>query len=318
MTTLDEPAARVRVDRKQPVADGVVSLVLREVSGAALPTWAPGAHVDLVIDGAPTRQFSLCGDPADATAYRLGVLREAASEGGSRYVHDVLREGEEVGIQGPRNHFRFVPAPRYIFLAGGIGITPLLPMIAAANTAGADWRLVYGGRRRSSMAFLDDVLAYGARVAIRAREETGRMDLGEILGTPEEDTLVYACGPESLLEDIEQRMEAWPHGALRVERFSARPLTEPERAGAFEIVLHQSGRTLIVPPDRSILSIVEEAGVPVLSSCAHGTCGTCETALLEGLPDHRDSVLNDDERASNEMMMICISRAASDRLVLDL
>ncbi len=315
---MDEHVAQVRVERKEQIADDVVSVVLHEVSGVLLPAWAPGAHVDLVIEGVATRQFSLCGDPTDRSTYRLGVLREAEGEGGSRYIHDVLLEGDEATVQGPRNHFRFVPAPRYIFLAGGIGITPLLPMIAAADAAGADWRLVYGGRRRSSMAFLDDVLAYGDRVAIRPREETGRMDLGVVLGTPHEDTLVYACGPESLLEDIEQRMLEWPRAALHVERFSARPLAEPERAGAFEIVLRQSGRRLIVPPDRSILSIVEEAGVPVLSSCAHGTCGTCETAVIDGVPDHRDSVLNEEERASNEMMMICISRATSDRLVLDL
>lgn len=318
MTAVGEHVGRARVERKERIADDVVSLTLRDVGGADLPAWQPGAHIDLVIDGVPTRQFSLCGDPADLSSYRLAILREAEGEGGSRYVHDVLREGDEVGIQGPRNHFRFVPAPRYVLIAGGIGITPLLPMAAAAEAAGADWRLVYGGRRRSWMAFLDELERYGDRVILRPREETGRMDLDELLGTPEDDTLVYACGPESLLEDVEERMAAWPHGALHVERFAARPLSEPERADGFEIVLAQSGRTLTVPPERSILSVVEEAGVPVLSSCAQGTCGTCETAVIEGVPDHRDSVLNEDERASNEMMMICCSRAVSERLVLDL
>lgn len=313
-----EHVARVRVDRKETIAEGVVNLVLREASGAALPAWAPGAHIDLVIDSVPTRQYSLCGDPADLSQYRLGILREAAGGGGSRYVHDVLKEGDEVEIQGPRNHFRFVPAPRYVFVAGGIGITPILPMIAAADAAGADWQLVYGGRRRSSMAYLDELAGYGQRVSIRPQDETGLLELDEILAAPEEDRPVYACGPEPLLAAIETHMASWPHGMLHLERFAAKPLSEPERSGAFEIMLAQSGRTLVVPPGRSILSIVEEAGVPVISSCAHGTCGTCETRVLEGIPDHRDSVLSPEERAVNDSMMICISRAVSERLVLDL
>lgn len=309
---------RARVDRKEAVAEDVVCLVLRDVTGAALPAWAPGAHIDLVIEGVPTRQYSLCGDPADLSTFRLGILREVAGGGGSAYVHDTLREGDIVGIQGPRNHFRFVPAPRYTFIAGGIGITPILPMIAAANDARATWRLVYGGRQRSSMAFLDEVARYGDHVSIRPQDEFGLLDLDEILGAPADDMLVYSCGPEPLLVAVEARMEAWPRGALHLERFAPKQLSEPERAGAFEIVLAQSGRRLVVPPGRSILSVVEEAGVPVTSSCAHGTCGTCETAVLEGIPDHRDSVLNPDERAANDCMMICISRAVSDRLVLNL
>jgi ferredoxin-NADP reductase len=318
MTASGEGITRVRVDRKDAIADGVVSLVLRDVTEARLPAWSPGAHVDLVVEGVPTRQYSLCGDPADLSSYRLGVLREVDGGGGSRYVHDVLREGDEVGIQGPRNHFRFVPAPSYTFIAGGIGITPILPMLAAADAADATWRLTYGGRRRTSMAFLDELAPYGDHVRISPQDETGLLDLDEILGAPADDALVYACGPEPLLLAVEDRMVTWPRGALHLERFAPKQLTEPERAAAFEVVLAQSGRTLVVPPDRSILSVVEEAGVPVLSSCAHGTCGTCEAAVLEGLPDHRDSVLSPDERAANDAMMICISRSLSDRLVLDL
>jgi ferredoxin-NADP reductase len=313
-----ERVTRVLVDRKDAVAEGVVSVILRDVTGATLPAWSPGAHIDLVIDGIPTRQYSLCGDPADLSTYRLGILREVAGGGGSRYVHDILRAGDEVEIQGPRNHFRFVPAPRYRFVAGGIGITPILPMIAAADAAGARWQLVYGGRQRSSMAFIDEVERYGVRVSVRPHDETGLLDLDDILGTPEDDLLIYACGPEPMLVAIEERMTASPPRVLHVERFAPKQLTEPERAAAFEVVLAQSGRTLVVPPGRSILSVVEEAGIPVLSSCAHGTCGTCETAVLEGIPEHRDSVLSPDEQAANDCMMICISRAVSDRLVLNL
>jgi ferredoxin len=191
-------------------------------------------------------------------------------------------------------------------------------MIRAAEAAGADWQLVYGGRRRASMAFLDELAQHGDRVSVRPQDETGLLDLDALLGTPQSDTLVYCCGPEPLLAAVEQRCAGWPRGALHVERFAPRPQAEPVRAEAFDVVLAQSGRTLTVPTDRSILSVLDEAGVGVLSSCAEGTCGTCETTVLDGVPDHRDSVLDDEDRKRNDCMMICVSRSCSERLVLDL
>jgi ferredoxin-NADP reductase len=313
--------ADVRVEGKQAAADGVVALTLREVEDRPLPPWTPGAHVDLVLDGVlgdgRTRQYSLCGDPADHHVWRLGVLREGEGHS-SVFVHDRLHVGDVVRVRGPRNNFPLVESPRYLFIAGGIGITPLLPMVAAAEAAGADWRLVYGGRQRASMAFLDELSEYGDRVSVLPQDETGLPDLDGLLGTPQAGTRVYCCGPEPLLGAVEQRCVGWPSGSLHVERFSAKPLAEPARAGTFELVLAQSEVTVAVPPDRSILEVVEEAGIGVLSSCAEGTCGTCETAVLEGVPDHRDSVLNDEERQTNDCMMICVSRSCSGRLVLDL
>jgi ferredoxin-NADP reductase len=249
--------------------------------------------------------------------WRLGVLREGEGHS-SVFVHDRLHVGDVVRVRGPRNNFPLVESPRYLFIAGGIGITPLLPMVAAAEAAGADWRLVYGGRQRASMAFLDELSEYGDRVSVLPQDETGLPDLDGLLGTPQAGTRVYCCGPEPLLGAVEQRCVGWPSGSLHVERFSAKPLAEPARAGTFELVLAQSEVTVAVPPDRSILEVVEEAGIGVLSSCAEGTCGTCETAVLEGVPDHRDSVLNDEERQTNDCMMICVSRSCSGRLVLDL
>ena len=313
-----EFVAEARVVAKHEAAEGVVTLSLREVGDVPLPRWEPGAHVDLVLDGAPTRQYSLCGDPADHHEYRVGILRDPEGRGSSRYVHDRLSVGDTVRVRGPRNNFSLVESPRYLFIAGGIGITPILPMIRAAEAAGADWELVYGGRRRASMAFLDELARYGDRVSVRPQDETGLLDLDALLGEPRADTRVYCCGPEPLLAAVEQRCGAWPSGALHVERFAAKPLTEPVRSEAFEVVLAQSELTLSVPPDRSILSVVEEAGVGVLSSCAEGTCGTCETAVLDGTPDHRDSVLSAEERQANDYMMICVSRSCSGRLVLDL
>ncbi|MGK5111400.1 MULTISPECIES: cytochrome P450 [unclassified Geodermatophilus] len=310
--------AEARVVAKRPAADGVVTLTLREVGGAPLPRWEPGAHVDLVLDGAPTRQYSLCGDPADHSAYRLGILRDPDGRGSSLFVHDRLQEGDTVRVRGPRNNFPLVDSPRYLFIAGGIGITPILPMIRAAEAAGADWELAYGGRRRASMAFLDELARHGDRVTVHPQDEVGMLDLDGLLGEPRPDTRVYCCGPEPLLAAVEARCAAWPAGALHVERFAAKPLTEPVRSDTFEVVLAQSELTLPVPPERSILEVVEAAGVGVLSSCAEGTCGTCETGVLEGVPDHRDSVLSSEERGANDCMMICVSRSTTPRLVLDL
>jgi cytochrome P450/ferredoxin-NADP reductase len=310
--------ADVRVGGKAAAADGVVALSLHEVDGQPLPHWEPGAHVDLILGGAATRQYSLCGDPADAHTWRLGILRDPDGSGGSLYVHDRLQAGDTVRIRGPRNNFPLVTSPRYLFVAGGIGITPILAMIRSAEAAGAHWRLVYGGRQRASMAFLDELAAYGDRVTVWPQDELGLIDLEGLLGTPQPDTKVYCCGPEPLLNAVEQRCAAWPKGSLHVERFVAKPLTEPVLREAFEVYLAQSELTLNVQPEQSILDAVEQAGVGVLSSCQEGTCGTCETPVLEGVPDHRDSVLDEEARAANDCMMICVSRACTRRLVLDL
>ena len=314
-----EPGTEARVVAKEAAAQGVVTLTLAAAGGGALPAWKPGAHADLVPGGdAPTRQYSLCGDPADTGTWRLGVLREPASRGGSAHVHDGLAVGDRVRLRGPRNNFPLDCARRYLFVAGGIGITALLPMIAAADAAGADWQLVYGGRQRASMAFLDELARYGDRVTVCPQDETGLLDLDGLLGTPCGDTLVYCCGPEPLLAAVEERCAAWPEGALRVERFSPKPLSDPQRAAGFTVELERSGSVLEVPPERSILEVAESAGATVLSSCAEGTCGTCETRVLAGEPDHRDSVLDERERRTGDCMMICVSRSCSEKLVLDL
>ena len=320
-TAAPEFAAELRVAERTDAADGVIALTLRAPDGAELPAWQPGAHVDLVLEGPGgvlVRQYSLCGDPADRHGWRLAVLREPDGRGGSARVHDELHPGTTVRVRGPRNHFALVPAPRYLFVAGGIGITPILAMVAAAESAGADWELVYGGRSLATMAFRDELARHGDRVVLRPQDEHGPLELDALLGTPRTDTAVYCCGPEPLLEAVQARCAGWPPGSLHVERFSALPLTEPVRSGPFEVRLARSELTLTVPADRSILDVVEESGVGVLSSCSEGTCGTCDTPVLAGEPDHRDSVLTAEEKAGNDCMMICVSRARTARLVLDL
>lgn len=309
----------VMVTGRETLADGVVRLALARPEGRPLPAWAPGAHIDLLLAPGLERQFSLCGDPADRSVFRVAVLREPEGRGGSQYVHDKLAEGARLRMRGPRNHFALVEAPDYLFIAGGIGITPLLPMIAAADRGGASWRLVYGGRSRASMAFADELAArHPDRVELCPQNETGLLDLDGLLGRPRPGTAVYCCGPEPLLGAVEERCARWPRGSLHVERFAAGTVARDGEAASFEVELARSRRTLTVEPDRSILETVEEAGVQVLSSCREGTCGTCETDVLEGTPEHRDSLLTPEERAAGDVMFICVSRCRSGRLVLDL
>ena len=316
-TIYSEHVDELVVAERKAVADGVVSLVLERPDGEELPAWTPGAHVDLLLGPELTRQYSLCGSPADRTRWRLGVLLDESGRGGSRHVHERLAEGARLPVRGPRNHFPLAAAERYLFVAGGIGITPILPMVAEAQAAGADWTLFYGGRRRTSMAFTEELAAYGDRVQLRPEDEHGLLDLETILA-PQQGTAVYACGPERMLQAVEERCAAWPPGSLHVERFAAKPVAEGAAATTFEVVCQRSGITVTVPPDRTILEIVQEAGVNALSSCLEGVCGTCETAVVEGSPDHRDSLLSEEEKAAGDYMMICVSRSNSPRLVLDL
>jgi ferredoxin-NADP reductase len=289
---------KLLLDSKETIADGVVLLSLRHPDGLPLPSWTPGAHVDLVLTDGLIRQYSLCGDPDDTSVMQVAVLREQAGRGGSRHVHDVLAAGQLIEVLGPRNHFPLVEAARYLFIAGGIGITPILPMIEQVAAAGGDWRLVYGGRTRASMAFRAELERRG-NVEIRPQDEYGLLDLPALFADVDDDTAVYCCGPEPLLAAVEQHHTT---GSLHVERFAPKAGATAGPRQEFEVELARTGGVLRVPADRSILEVLEGSGVPVLS----------------GTPDHRDSLLTDDEQQQGDVMMICVSRARSDRLVLDL
>lgn len=309
--------AELVVERRDLAAEGVLALTLRHPLGEELPAWEPGAHIDVILGPGLERQYSLCGDPADRRSWRVAVLREPDGRGGSAHVHGQLEAGGKVRVRGPRNHFALQPSPRYRFVAGGIGITPILPMLAEAEASGAEWTLLYGGRTRNSMAFVEELSPYGDKVRIAPQDEAGLLDLAAELGTPQPGTLVYCCGPGPLLDAVEERCAQWPKGSLHVERFQPK-VQETGADTEFEVVLERSGRTLTVPADVSVLDTVRSAGVEVLFSCTEGTCGTCETDVLEGTPDHRDSVLTDEEREAGETMLICVSRCRGKRLVLDL
>ncbi|MFD5903706.1 PDR/VanB family oxidoreductase [Streptomyces microflavus] len=304
---------RLIVTERVPVADGVVQLRLE---GTALPRWQPGAHLDLVLPSGLVRQYSLCGDPDDPGTYTVATRLVEGGRGGSREVHEQLREGAEIEVRGPRNRFPLVEAEAYVFVAGGIGITPVLPMLRSLAARGANWRLLYGGRSRGSMPFLDEIEKLGAeggRVTVVAQDEAGHPDTAAALADIAPGTAVYCCGPEPLMDAV---TAALPEGCtLHLERFSAASADVAD-SGAFEVELHRSGRTVQVAAGQSVLAAVRAELPHVAYSCEQGFCGTCQQRVLEGEIDHRDELLTDDERGDS--MLICVSRCRGGRLVLDL
>ncbi|WP_217196423.1 PDR/VanB family oxidoreductase [Streptomyces buecherae] len=311
-------ALRMMITERQEAADGVVRLRL---TGAELPPWQPGAHLDLVLPSGTIRQYSLCGDPADTTSYTIATRLIEDGRGGSREVHEQLHEGEEVEVRGPRNRFPLVEAPAYVFVAGGIGITPILPMLRAVEAAGVPWRLVYGGRSLASMPFVAEVEKLGGpeKVSVLPEDERGRPDLATVLAGAPEGAAVYCCGPDGLMDAVAELCAADPPGGgLHMERFA--PGGARHRGGvdtAFEVELRRTGTTVSVGPKTSVLTAIREQALPDLAySCAQGFCGTCLQRVVAGDIDHRDELLTDAER--DDQMLICVSRAYGDRLVLDL
>lgn len=309
---------RLVVARRETIADDVVRLTLTGPAGERLPAWMPGAHIDLTGPTGLTRQYSLCGDPGDVAAWQIAVLREPAGNGGSVALHDRLAAGDTVAVTGPRNHFRLIDSPRYLFIAGGIGIAPLIPMIALVEREGRPWRLAYAGRTVAAMAFADELGPYGDKVTLHPSRVRGRLDVDRLLAGTAGSTTVFCCGPPAMIEAVSARCGAEPARRLRVERFV--PVTDADtaaRGAAFTVELAGSRRTVHVADGQTIVEAMELDGLTPPCSCRAGVCGTCETRVLDGTPDHRDSVLEPGERDHGETMMICVSRAHTPKLVLD-
>jgi ferredoxin-NADP reductase len=298
-------------------ADGVLSLELASPDGNPLPPFEPGSHVDLHLPSGTMRQYSLCSDPADRSRYRVAI--RAVSGGlSSQFVHRKLRPGEMLAVSPPRNNFPLVDAKNYVFVAGGIGITPLMPMMREASARKKSWTLLYCNRSDDVAPFLNEIRALGGEVALHSTAAGTRLDVTQKLGTVRPDTAVYCCGPERLMLAVEEATAGWPEGTVHFEWFAPRSRPTDESSGSFEAVCQGSGITVTVPPDKSLLDALNDAGIPVPCSCQQGICGTCEVRVLGGEVDHRDSILSAAERATNETMMTCVSRARSSRLVLDI
>jgi ferredoxin-NADP reductase len=317
MTRYQEQTLQLVVGNVTQEADGVVSLGLGSAEGQQLPPWEAGAHLEVVLGDDLVRHYSLCGETSDDRSWRIAVLREPNSRGGSQLIHETVRPGHTLTVKGPRNNFRLVDSERHLFIAGGIGITPILPMVRHAASTGTPWTLLYGGRTRGSMAFLDELGSVpGGELLVRPQDEFGLLDLDTLLGEPQPGTSVYCCGPGPLIDAVEERCRRWPAGSLHRERFAQSTRTSSE--DPFEVELARSGRRITVPSFTSMLDVLEEAGYEVTNSCRAGICGTCLTDVVSGEPEHNDDVLTDEERASNKVMLPCVSRSKTDVLVIDL
>lgn len=313
---------QLRIAERHTVAhdQDVVAFHLVAADGGMLPRWYPGAHIDVHLPSGLIRQYSLCGDPLQDEHYRIAVRRIPTGGGGSVEIHG-LKPGSVLGTQGPRNGFPFTvpgygsPARRLHFIAGGIGITPILPMLRLAQQLGVDWSMVYTGRHRDSLPFLDELGPFGDRVRIRTDDEWGLPAADELLGACPDGTAVYACGPAPLLTALSSALADRRNVELHFERFAAAPVVD---GSAFTATVASTGQQIRVDADRTLLSALTRAGVPAAYSCQQGFCGTCRVRVLDGTVDHRDTLLTADERAA-QLMLTCVSRAAAGSdLTLDL
>lgn len=298
-------------------AEGVLSVELAALDGSPLPPFEPGAHVDLKLPNGTLRQYSLCGDPAERSHYRLGI-REVAGGLSSSFVHHKLRPGDVVTISAARNNFPLVDAKLYIFVAGGIGVTPLIPMMRKATARGRPWVLLYCNKRNENAPFLAEIEALGGDVSLHSTAAGTRLDVAARFGAVEADTAVYCCGPERLMTAVEEATAGWPEGSVHFEWFTPRSRPEGETSDSFEVICQKSGLTVSVPADKSILEALAAHGLEVPRSCEQGICGTCECRVIAGEVDHRDSILSNGERATSQTMMICVSRARGSQLILDI
>lgn len=303
------------VERVKVEADDVVSLALAAPDGADLPVWSPGSHIDIFLPSGRQRQYSLCGNPHDRKHFRIAVRLIRDGGGGSREIHQALKAGDTLHVRGPRNAFRMVEADSYLFIAGGIGITPILPMVKAANAREVPWRLVYLGRTRESMPFLTELVrcANGV-VEIRPDDEVGLPDIGDLLSRAQPGGATYVCGPPPVLNAARRLMSTLDStGSMHTERFSAPPVVG---GTPFDVQLLRTGITVAVGADESALAAIRRQVPAVTYSCQQGYCGTCKVGVLTGGVDHRDNKLLESER--DDSMLICVSRSDGGPLVLDL
>ncbi|OBA92153.1 ferredoxin [Mycobacteriaceae bacterium 1482268.1] len=318
-----QPLLELTVVGRQVVArdQDVVALTLAAAGGEPLPRWHPGAHLDIHLPSGKLRRYSLCGNPDDRRSYRIAVRRIVDGGGGSIEVHDGLSLGATVTTHGPRNAFPLTvpgygsPAQRFRFIAGGIGITPILPMLAFADRFGVDWSMVYAGRSRDSLPFLGELSRFGDRIEVRTDDIDGIPTAAELLGDCPDGTTVYACGPAPMLTAIRAALAGRDDVELHFERFAEPPVVDGEE---FTVTMASTGQEVVVGAEETLLTALRRSDIDVPYSCRQGFCGTCRTRVLAGAVDHRDTLLTEPER-ENGLMLVCISRAANgERITLDL
>ena len=314
---------QVRVASKTNEAEDICSYELVPLDGVPLPPFEAGAHIDVHLSGSLVRQYSLCNAPGETHRYQIGVLRDIDSRGGSQAMHDHIDTGSTLSISAPKNHFPLVEAKRTLLLAGGIGVTPILAMAETLAAKGAQFEMHYSARSPERAAFKERLGACGFAGQVHIHYDSGdaaqKLDLGKLLAAPDAGTHLYVCGPQGFIDHVLGSAKAlgWPQSQLHVEYFSAAAV-DTSGDGAFDVKLASSGKVVTVPAGQTVIKVLAEQGVSVPYSCEEGVCGTCLTRVLEGVPDHRDMYLSEEEQAANDQFMPCCSRAKTPLLVLDL
>jgi tetrachlorobenzoquinone reductase len=317
--TKAEGLVQVRVKRISYEAESISSYELVMPAGGDLAPFTAGSHIDLHLPNGMIRSYSLTNDPSERHRYVIAINKDAASRGGSRYIHETLRAGDLITISHPKNNFALQEtAAHTILIAGGIGITPLLSMTRRLGVLGRSCELHYAVRTRAAAAFLDELKTLGSGLHLHVDEEaSGRvLDLPAIVRNAPAGAHLYCCGPVPMLEAFEGATADRPSAQVHVEYFTVRE--KPAVEGGFQVKLARSNRTIKVEPGKTILNALLDAGIDVNYACTEGVCGTCETRVIEGIPDHRDLFLGKEEQAANATMMVCCSGSKSGTLVLDL
>lgn len=320
LTPITESMLILGVSDIRAEAKDILSVELRREDGGILPPFTAGSHLEIHMPGGLIRQYSLCNDPRERDRYVVAVGRSPTSRGGSEFVHRSLRVGHKLKVVGPRNHFPMAAdAASHVFIAGGIGITPMLAMVRTAAAQNVPWRLYYLVRSRLRAAFLEDLAPFGSQVILHCDDEAGGpCDLQTIFADVPRDAAIYCCGPGPLMAAVEQAAADHDPELLRFEFFAPRAISEDRSAEGFVVRLARSGQSITVSPEHTILEALEDNGVEISWACREGICGSCELRVVAGIPDHRDSFLSKSERDSNATVICCVSRALSDELTLDL
>lgn len=313
----------VKVIKKTVEAQDIVSFAFASTDGTPLPSFSAGSHIDVHVAPGLVRQYSLCNDPHESAHYQIAVLKDPQSRGGSVAVHATIEEGDLVTISDPRNHFALEPAPHYLLFAGGIGVTPILCMAERLARTGAGFDLHYSARSRERTAFYERIA--GSAFAGRAHFHfdgdagTGKLDLPAVLAAAAPGAHLYVCGPGGYIDFITStaRVAGWDDSRIHFEYFGAAP-QDTTGDVAFDVKIASTGMVYRIPADIPVTVALLEQGVDIMVSCEQGVCGTCITRVLDGLPDHRDMYLTDEEKAANDQFTPCCSRARSGCLVLDL